>query len=159
MCGSTGYDVAFVLAVGGLDPSAQRALQANLPADVSALQDRYPLINGRGFPGTPITARKGQRILLRVPNLGSARLYTLTLLGLPMQVLGRGARQLKGPTGLTYYEGSSSVTVGAGETLDLLVDTSAAAPGTYFLYGTNFHRLRNDAEDCGGLMAEIVVTP
>ena len=117
-------------------------------------------------PGTPvisqnvsalITAKKGQKILLHFPSLATSEFNTVTLLGLPMQLVGQGARQYRGPTGLTYYKNTQSVTLGGGEGYDILIDTSNASAGTYFMYGSNLNFLSNDAQDYGGLMTEIVI--
>jgi hypothetical protein len=104
-----------------------------------------------------ITAKLGQKILLHFPSLATSEFNTVTLLGLPMQVVGQGARQYKGPTGLTYYNNTHSITLGGGEGFDILIDTSNAKPGTYFMYSTNLNDLSNDAQDYGGLMTEIVI--
>jgi hypothetical protein len=49
------------------------------------------------------------------------------------------------------------VTLGGGQSADVLLDTTGVPPGTYFLYSTNLKHLNNDAEDFGGLMTELVV--
>jgi FtsP/CotA-like multicopper oxidase with cupredoxin domain len=117
-----------------------------------------PLVNVLGVQSQPTSsAQRGQKILLRIPSLATSEFYTLTMLGLPMQVVGQGARQLKGPTGLTYYYDTNSITLGGGEANDILVDTSGATPGTYFLYSSNLNYLSNDSQDFGGPMTEIVV--
>jgi len=104
-----------------------------------------------------ITAKLGQKILLHFPSLATSEFNTVTLLGLPMQIVGQGARQYKGPTGLVYYNNPHSITLGGGEAFDILIDTSKAKAGTYFMYSTNLNQLSNDAQDLGGLMTEIVI--
>ena len=74
-----------------------------------------------------------------------------------MQVVGQGARLLRGPDGKNLYYNTNSITLGGGEATDVIIDTSGVAPGTYFLYTTNLHNLSNDAEDFGGMMTEIVI--
>ena len=64
---------------------------------------------------------------------------------------------LRGPTGVNTSYGTGSITLGGGEGVDVMLDTTGVAPGTYFLYTTNLHRLANDAEDFGGMMTELVV--
>ena len=49
------------------------------------------------------------------------------------------------------------MTLGGGETAEVLVDTSGVPAGTYFLYTTNLNYLSNGDQDYGGLMTEIVV--
>jgi hypothetical protein len=104
-----------------------------------------------------ITAKLGQKILIHFPSLATSDFNTITLLGLPMQIVGQGARQYKGPTGLTYYNNAKSITLGGGEGFTILIDTTGAKPGTYFMYSTNLNQLSNDAQDYGGLMTEIVI--
>jgi FtsP/CotA-like multicopper oxidase with cupredoxin domain len=105
-----------------------------------------------------VTAKKGERILLRLSNLNVTNYYTVTAQGLPMKVVGIGARQLKGPDGKLLYFDTSSVTVGGGESTEVMIDTSLVEPGTYFLYTTNLNFLSNGTEDNGGMMTEIVVS-
>lgn len=112
-----------------------------------------------------VTAVKGQRILLRLSNLNVTNYYTVTAQGLPMKVVGIGARQLRGLSpdgGVTpgkdlYFE-TSSVTIGGGESTEVMIDTSQVDAGTYFLYTTNLNFLSNGTEDNGGMMTEIVVS-
>jgi FtsP/CotA-like multicopper oxidase with cupredoxin domain len=106
-----------------------------------------------------VTATKGDRILLRLTNLNVTNYYTVTVQGLPMKVVGAGARQLRGPDGTDLYYETSSVTIGGGESFEVLIDTSNAnvAPGTYFLYTTNLNFLSNFEQDNGGMMTEIVI--
>jgi hypothetical protein len=50
-----------------------------------------------------ITAAVGDRILLRLSNLSVTNFFTITALGLPMRVVGTGARILRGPDGAELY--------------------------------------------------------
>ncbi len=106
-----------------------------------------------------IEATAGERILLRISNLNVTNYYTLTALGLPpMKVVGTGARILRGggkADGLDMYYDTSSVTLGGGESVDVIIDTTGVTPGTYFLYTTNLNYLSNNDEDFGGMMTEI----
>ena len=151
------------------------------------MKDTYPMINGRGYPDTAnpgplpspvdevgasinndnisqpvsalVTAKKGERILLRLSNLNVTNYYTVTAQGLPMKVVGAGARQLRGPDGKDLYYETTSVTLGGGESVEVLIDTTGVAAGTYFLYSTNLNFLSNFDQDNGGMMTEIVVAP
>jgi len=78
-------------------------------------------------------------------------------LGIPMQVVGKDARLLRGTTGKNLYYKTTSITLGGGESYDLLLDTAGVAPGTYFIYNTRLNHLSNDLEDYGGMMTEIVI--
>ena len=79
---------------------------------------------------------------------------------------GRCAKLLRGPnptlgtgpgTGndTSYYV--SSMLVGPGESVDLIIDTQGVAAGTYYLFSRNLEQLNNDMMDRGGVMTEIVI--
>jgi FtsP/CotA-like multicopper oxidase with cupredoxin domain len=119
--------------------------------------------------GSLITATAGERVLLRVSNLNVTRDYTLAAMGLTMKVVGKDARILRANTVTDplmprtgeaaadlYYE-TNSVTLGSGETYDILIDTTGVEPGTYYLYTTNLNYLSNGTEDFGGMMTEIQI--
>lgn len=184
--GSTYYDVDYPLQIGSFDPDFHDASLTTQPLPFSLMKDKYPMLNGRGYPDTTdlsplpppaenggklsqvesalIEATRGQKILLRISNLNVTRFYTLATIGIPMKVIGYNARLLRGPSpdgGITpgkdlYYE-TNSVTMGGGEALDVILDTAEVAPGTYFLYTTNLNYLSNNTEDFGGMMTEIIV--
>ncbi len=190
--GSTGYDVAKPLQLTSMDHVFHDMSLTVQPLPFKEMRDTYAMINGRGYPDTVnplalpspsengeslnngiqsqpvsalVTATKGERILLRLSNLSVTNYYTVTVQGLPMKVVGAGARQLRGPEvtpGLNdgkdlYYE-TSSVTLGGGESVEVLIDTGGdVAPGTYFLYTTNLNYLSNFEQDSGGMMTEIVI--
>ena len=104
-------------------------------------------------------ATEGTRLLLRFSNLNVTNYYTVTALGLPMRVVGGGAHIARGrpEAAKDLYYDTASVTLGGGETVDVIVDTAGVPAGTYFLYTTNFNYLSNNDEDFGGMMTEIVV--
>ena len=103
-------------------------------------------------------AQVGQKVLLRISNLSVTKQFTLTALGLEMQVVGRDARLFRGKGGQDLYYTTGSVTLGGGESRDVLIDTTDVAPGRYFLYTTNLNYLSNSDEDFGGMMTEIVIS-
>lgn len=118
--------------------------------------------------GSKITAQQGQRVLLRISNLNVTQNYTLAAMGLTMKVVGKDARILRASathnplqaqpqTGANLYYETNSLTLGSGETADVLIDTSNVASGTYFIYTTNLNYLSNGAEDFGGMMTEFQV--
>jgi FtsP/CotA-like multicopper oxidase with cupredoxin domain len=175
--GSTGYDVEYPIQIGSLDPEFHDMSENVQPLPFALMEDRYAVLNGRGYPDTVnpavlstetdrgpkesqpvsslITARAGQRVLLRISNLSVTRFYTLAST-LTMKVVGHNARLHRGPTGADLYYKTNSVTLGGGESIDVLVDTAGLTPGsTYLLYTTNLNYLSNDAEDFGGMMTEI----
>ncbi|MBW2324334.1 MAG: multicopper oxidase domain-containing protein [Deltaproteobacteria bacterium] len=181
--GSTGYDVEQYLQIAAFDPAFHDASYTVQPLPFALMDDKYPLLNGRGYPDTVneaelantaadegwgpnrfsqkesslITATQGQKILLRISSLSTVHYYSLGVLGIPMKVIGKGARILRAPDGRNLYYETSSINLGGGEAFDVILDTAGVPPGTYFLYTTNLHNLANDAEDYGGIMTEIVI--
>jgi FtsP/CotA-like multicopper oxidase with cupredoxin domain len=106
-----------------------------------------------------ITARTGQKVLVRISVLNVTRGHTLMSPSIPMMVVGKDAKLLRGPTGANQYYKTNSISLGSGETADVLLDLAGVAPGTYFLYASELNHLSNYTEDFGGMMTEIVVTP
>jgi len=181
--GSTGYDVEMPLQISGYDPDFHDASMNTQPLPFADLNDRYHMINGRGYPDTvqpdnyyalgqpgaglaqdqnggrnsqPISSKisvvKGQRLLLRLTNMSITHFFTMTTLGLPMEVVGMGARELS-----EKYQ-TASVNLGGGESYDVIVDTLDVEPGSYYFYVTELNYLSNNQENFGGPMTEIVVT-
>jgi FtsP/CotA-like multicopper oxidase with cupredoxin domain/uncharacterized protein (DUF2141 family) len=182
--GSTGYHVDYPIQIASFDPDFHDASFNVQPLPFALMKDRFPMLNGRGYPDTVnpsaltntadtegypslasqkinalITASKGQKILLRISSLSTTSFHTLSVLGIPMKVVGRGARILRGPGGQNLYYHTNSVDLGGGEAVDVILDTKDVAPGTYFLYVKNLDHLSNDSEDFGGMMTEIIVSP
>jgi len=182
--GSTGYDVDFPIQVSSFDPDFHDASFNVQPLPFALMKDRYPMLNGRGYPDTVnplaltstadtegypslasqkvsalITATKGQKVLLRISSLSTTSFHTISALGIPMKVVGKGARILRGPDGKNLYYKTSSVDLGGGEAADVILDTKDVPAGTYFLYVKNLDHLSNDSEDFGGMMTEIIVNP
>ncbi len=155
-------------------PDTYSDIPPAVPSEVDALHNTNADLTDDVATTQPlsskITATQGQRVLLRISNLNVTRNYTLAAMGLPMKVVGRDARILRamdknnpletlpqnGGTDL-YYE-TNSVTLGSGETADVLIDTAGVAPGTYYLYTTNLNYLSNGPDDFGGMMTEIVIS-
>jgi len=117
-----------------------------------------------------VVATVGQKILLRFSSLSTTRYYSVAVNGLTMRVVGIGARLLRGPDTLNPVTNliekgkdlsylTSSVTLGGGESTDVIIDTAGVAPGTYFLYTTNLNYLSNGPQDFGGMMTEIKIIP
>jgi len=98
-----------------------------------------------------------KRALLRISDLSVTEHTTLATLGIPMQVIGQNARLLRDTAGNNLYYQTNSVTLGGGESTDVILDSAGVPDGTYFLYSTNLDHLSNDAENFGGQMTEIVV--
>jgi FtsP/CotA-like multicopper oxidase with cupredoxin domain len=176
--GSTRYDVEVPIQIGSFDPDFHDASFNVQPLPFAGMRDRYFLLNGRGYPDTVnagvlstvdptgklqpsqpvsslIAANAPQRILLRISNLSVTDFYTVGTNGIPMQVVGLDARLLRDDAGNNMYYKTNSLTLGGGQSADVILDTNGIAPGTYFLYAKNLDKLANDAENFGGMMTEI----
>jgi FtsP/CotA-like multicopper oxidase with cupredoxin domain len=176
--GSTGYDVEYPLQLGSFDPEFHDASWLVQPLPFAMMWDTYPMINGRGYPDTIepgslpapeenggiasqvesslVTATAGEKVLLRLSNLNITAVHTLSSPGIPMQVVGIDAKQLKAADGSHLYYTTNSVTLGGGQSYDVILHTTEAMSGhTYFLYSTQLNELANDAENFGGAMTEI----
>jgi len=177
--GTTRYDVEYPVQIGSFDPGFHDASFNVQPLPFAGMRDRYFLLNGRGYPDTVnpnvlstedplgmvqpsqpvsslITANPGDRILLRISNLSVTRFYTLGTNGPPMEVVGLDARHLRDGDGNNMYYKTNSLTLGGGQSADVIIDTTGLTSGSiYFLYTTNLHDLANDAENFGGMMTEI----
>ncbi len=99
----------------------------------------------------------GSRALLRISDLSVTEFTTLATVGIPMTVIAQNARLLRDMAGNNMYYDTNSITLGGGESSDVILDAANVPPGTYFLYSTNLDHLSNDAENFGGMMTEIVV--
>jgi FtsP/CotA-like multicopper oxidase with cupredoxin domain len=182
--GSTGFDKEFSMQLGGVDSNFHELHDLIQPLPFLDLKADFTQLNGRGYPLTTIEdqaamaradnspsvsqqlhsvvrAVQGDRVLLRLSNLSVDAYYTLTALGLPMRIVGQGAVQARGPSGQatdSWAHGTSSVTLGGGDGVDVMIDTAGIAKGTYYLYTTNLNFLSNGAsEDRGGLMTTFVL--
>ena len=183
--GSTYYDVEYPIQLSSFDPDFHDASLFVQPLPFALMRDRYAMLNGRGYPDTIdpdpllpppaltglsperstqpmsslVTASAGQKILLRLSNLSVTAFFTLASPGIPMKVVGKGARLLRGPDGKNLYYMTQSVTLGGGESVDVILDTAGIPPGTYVLHTTNLNYLSNHHEDFGGMMTEIRIEP
>ncbi|MEJ2404380.1 MAG: hypothetical protein P8171_08850 [Candidatus Thiodiazotropha sp.] len=104
-----------------------------------------------------ISVNQGERLLLRLSNVGLDRFWTLTAPGLRMRIVGTGAKQMRGVDGKNIYRTTTSVNFGGGETHDVIIDTAGIEPGTYFLHATELHQMSNRTQFDGGMITEIVV--
>jgi len=148
--GTTGYDVAYPIQIAAFDPAFHNQSEEVQPLPFAAMDDRYPMLNGRGYPDTVnpdpivtappdgvtpsqrlpalITAAAGQRVLLRISSLSTTSFHTLESAGIPMRVVGRDAALLRGPSadngatpGIDLSYDANSVTVGGGQSTDVLL--------------------------------------
>jgi FtsP/CotA-like multicopper oxidase with cupredoxin domain len=180
--GATGYTAgrAYPIQIESFDPRFHDASISVQPLPFAAMKDTFPMLNGRGYPDTInegnianemgydsqrlpalIRASSGDRILLHMSSLSTTSFHTLTTLGIPMRVVGTGSKILRGEglsSGIDLSYTTNSVTMGGGQTYDVILDTAGVPAGTYFLYTTNLNHLSNNTEDMGGMMTEIVIT-
>jgi len=146
------------------------------------MKDKYFLLNGRSYPDTvstgpmatqsvdgamhysqPLNAvisiPAGGKALLRISDLDVTEYQTLASLGIPMTVIGYNAKLLRDQSGNNMYYKTNSITLGGGESLDVILDASDTATyksgQVFYLYTPNLDHLSNDAENFGGLMTEI----
>jgi hypothetical protein len=198
--GSTFYNVDYPLQIHGFDPNFHFVGMTFNPEGFADMKDKYFLLNGRSYPDTvtpgPLQTQSadgvnhfsqplpaiinipaGQRALLRISDLDVSEYQTLASLGIPMQVIGYNAKLLRDQAGNNLYYTTNSITLGGGESLDVILDSCAVRPptvvggttpdyttcttpmpaGTYYLYTPNLDHLSNDAENFGGLMTEVHV--
>jgi hypothetical protein len=180
--GSTAYTVEYPLQMHGFDPNFHFVGMTFNPEGFSDMKDKYFLLNGRSYPDTvtpgpmftqsvdgvfhysqPLSAiiniPAGGRALLRISNLDVSEYQTLASLGIPMQVIGYNAKLLRDQAGNNLYYTTNSITLGGGESLDVILDASNTtlypAGSRFFLYTPNLDHLSNDAENFGGLMTEV----
>jgi FtsP/CotA-like multicopper oxidase with cupredoxin domain len=110
----------------------------------------------------------GGKALLRLVNLSVSEYHTLGTLGVPMKVVGWNAKLLRDQAGNNTEYYANSVTLGGGESNDVILDASDAGCGStgcaaklyppgsvFYLYSTNLDHLSNDAENFGGMMTEV----
>jgi len=196
--GSTYYDVEYPIQMHGFDPNFHFVGMTFNPEGFADMKDKYFLLNGRSYPDTVnsdplqtqsadgvyhfsqplptiVTIPHGGRALLRISDLNVSEYHTLASLGVPMTVIGYNAKLLRDQAGNNLSYTTNSITLGGGESLDVILDacavrptltsgapdftscTTAIPPGTYYLYTPNLDHLSNDAENFGGQMTEVRV--
>jgi FtsP/CotA-like multicopper oxidase with cupredoxin domain len=189
--GSTAYDVEYPLQIHGFDPNFHFVGMTFNPEAFADMKDKFFLLNGRSYPDTVtpgpmatessdgrmhfsqplpsiINIPAGGRALLRISDLDVSEYQTLASLGIPMKEVGFNAKLLRDQTGNNTEFYTSSITLGGGESLDVLLDASDAGCGytgcatalypagsTFYLYTPNLDHLSNDQENFGGLMTEV----
>jgi FtsP/CotA-like multicopper oxidase with cupredoxin domain len=153
--GSTIYDVEYPIQLGSFDPEFHDASLLVQPLPFANMWDRYPMLNGRGYPDTAnpaalpapaenggipsqvesslITATAGEKILLRLSNLNITVSHNLISPSIPMTVVGMDSRELRSADGTTplHYD-TNSVKLGGGMSADVILDTNGSdgLPGT-----------------------------
>jgi FtsP/CotA-like multicopper oxidase with cupredoxin domain len=180
--GSTYYDVEYPVQIHGFDPNFHFVGMTFNPEGFTDMKDKYFLLNGRSYPDTvaagpmatqsvdgsmhysqPLPAiiniKAGQKALLRISDLDVTEYQTLASLGIPMRVIGYNAKLLRDQKGNNLSYLTNSITLGGGESLDVILDASDTtkyqAGQIFYLYTPNLDHLSNDAENFGGLMTEV----
>jgi FtsP/CotA-like multicopper oxidase with cupredoxin domain len=180
--GLTQYDVEYPLQIHGFDPNFHFVGMTFNPEGFADMKDKYFLLNGRSYPDTVtpgamqtqsadgqshfaqplasiINIPAGKKALLRISDLDVTEFQTLASLGIPMHVIGQNAKLLRDQEGnnMDYY--TNSITLGGGESIDVILDASDAtkykAGSVFYLYTPNLDHMANDAENFGGLMTEV----
>jgi FtsP/CotA-like multicopper oxidase with cupredoxin domain len=104
-----------------------------------------------------VTANEGDRVLLRLANLGYQN-HTLAVDGIDLTIVAKDATLLRGRDGSKHYLTANSIEIGPGESRDVLF--TAPAPGRYLLYDRNYSYLSNGGGGgYGGQMTEIRISP
>ncbi len=180
--GSTYYDVEYPIQIHGFDPNFHFVGMTFNPEGFADMKDKYFLLNGRSYPDTVATGpmatqtsdgamhfsqplpaiiniKAGQKALLRISDLDVTEFQTLASLGIPMQVIALNAKLLRDQAGNNMYYTTNSITLGGGESLDVILDASDTTKyqkgQVFYLYTPNLDHLSNDAENFGGLMTEV----
>ncbi len=189
--GSTQYDVDYPIQMHGFDPNFHFVGMTFNPESFVDMKDKYFLLNGRSYPDTvtpgpqatvssdgkmhysqPLPAiiniPQGGKAALRLVNLSVAEYFTLQTLGIPMKVVGWNAKLLRDQAGNNTEYYANSITLGGGESNDVILDASDAGCGfagcakqlypvgsVFYLYEPDLDRLSNDAENFGGMMTEV----
>ena len=180
--GLTEYDVEYPLQIHGFDPNFHFVGMTFNPEAFVDMKDKFFLLNGRSYPDTitpgplstessdgrshfsqPLSAiiniPAGGKALLRISDLDVTEYQTLASLGIPMHVIGYNAKLLRDQAGnnMDYY--TNSITLGGGESLDVILDASNQAlypkGSVFYLYTPQLDHLSNDQENFGGLMTEV----
>src|SRR5438309_1831399 len=179
---STRYDIDVPIQIHGFDPNFHFVGMTFNPEGFTDMKDKYFLLNGRSYPDTvtsdpmltqtvdgsmhysqPLPAiiniPAGKKALLRISDLDLTEYQTLASLGIPMTVVGYNAKLLRDQAGNNMYYSTNSITLGGGESLDVILDASDTSKypsgSVFYLYTPNLDHLSNDAENFGGLMTEV----
>ena len=177
--GSTYYDIEYPIQIHGFDPNFHFVGMTFNPEGFADMKDKYFLLNGRSYPDTvtpgPLATQSsdgsmhfsqplpaiinipaGKKALLRISDLDVSEYQTLASLGIPMKVIGYNAKLLRDQAGNNLYYTTNSITLGGGESLDVILDATGYTAGqVFYLYTPNLDHLSNDAENFGGLMTEV----
>ncbi|MEN3359343.1 MAG: hypothetical protein V7637_3325, partial [Mycobacteriales bacterium] len=176
--GSTRYDREFAMLLTEIWAGAHYRDAHIQTTDWTDFKPSFWALNGRCYPDTlapngdplsaaggrlryqpitsVVTANAGERVLLRLANLGYQN-HAITTDGIDLQIVARDATLLRGRDGTSDYETTNTVDIGPGESRDVLF--TAPGPGTYLLYDRDYADLNNaGGRGYGGQMTEIRVS-
>jgi len=180
--GSTAYNVEYPLQIHGFDPNFHFVGMTFNPEAFTDMKDKYFLLNGRSYPDTitpgPLATETtdgashfsqplpsiinipaGGKALLRISDLDVSEFSTLASLGIPMKVIALNAKLLRDQAGNNMAYTTNSITLGGGESLDVILDASNStlypSGSVFYIYTPQLDHLANDAENFGGLMTEV----
>ncbi len=178
----------------GFDPNFHFVGMTFNPEMFVDMKSKFFLLNGRSYPDTivpgPMATQTtdgrahysqplpsiikipvGGKAALRLANLAVDEYHTLATMGPPMKEVGWNAKLLRDQDGnnLEFY--THSITLGGGESMDVILDASDAGCGgasgcgaanypagsTFYLYTPMLDHLSNDQENFGGMMTEIYI--
>jgi FtsP/CotA-like multicopper oxidase with cupredoxin domain len=110
-----------------------------------------------------VRCKSGERVLLRFANLGFKE-AAMTLAGIKMRVVGKDATPMRGRDGTDSSYEASTVSFGAGESIDAIFTapphSGGSGPDKYVLYNRNYRRSNNLASNgFGGQRTEVHVYP
>lgn len=167
----TAFDREYFLLLTELDPLAHREVLDAQGFDWTEYRPAYWLINGRSYRDTIreenggldaqpyaclIRANAGERVLLRFINLGFEE-HAVTILGVPMKIVGRDARLLRGLHGEDLSHFRDVLYLGAGQTADVIISPEKA--GVFPLFNRGYHKNNNNGASPGGMMSHVTVYP
>lgn len=173
---STQFDREFVMFLTDMDTTEHDHLRDVQENDFSDFHANYFLLNGRAYPDTllpngdaslpeqPVSSvvncNAGERVLLRFASL-SFNVHAIQVPGIPLRVIGKDARLLRGRNGEDQSYFTHTIHIGAGETTDAIFTApNVSSPTTYRLASRNFNQLSNGGgTDAGGMLTEIRVNP
>jgi FtsP/CotA-like multicopper oxidase with cupredoxin domain len=181
--GSTRYDREFAFMITELWSAAHWRDAHIQVSDWTDYDPSFWLLNGRGYPDTTapngardangnltsadprlasqpnsslITCNSGDRVLLRMSNLGYQN-HAMSVDNIDLQIVAKDASLLKGRDGVSNYITTNTVDVGPGESRDIIF-VAPDQPGEYFLYDRKYSYLNNGGgPGYGGMMTKIIV--
>ncbi len=136
-----------------VDPKEPKLAYDREVIQVLAESGGYFLINGKAFPATePIKARVGERVLIRLINLGQMT-HPMHMHGHPFQIVATDGYPVPESQALT----KDVVNIGPGERYDLLM--TADNPGTWLFHCHILTHVQNHGEEPGGMITVVQVDP